>query len=312
MKSNVPELLLAKTGMDVVKDIVEQRVTLAKQQLNELNVFVKENDEATSRLRQDINRSRTEVKRLSGELFEELSAIENQLMGQLRPIGLEDIRPFMDDTLGYTEDGVGYKLHLRIKSVVDRFFDQSSAATQRMSDDITRQLNTSESFLSGLGGEAFKSLGGAFKGLSKVSPDTIKSTIFVARDTIGSLTGYVYKFKPWEATKLAGNISKWAGPAGAAFTIGADLWDVYKESEREQELAKAKGSLTSMIKDSFKDIYDILISDEKMFAFFAPQIQAAEKVVQDLEDKSSLIRANKNKLESIDAQLAQFRQTAES
>ncbi|MFP1452838.1 LeoA/HP0731 family dynamin-like GTPase [Escherichia coli] len=41
-----------------------------------------------------------------------------------------------------------------------------------------------------------------------------------ARDTIGKLTGYVYKFKPWEAThKLAGSIAKWAGPVGAALRL---------------------------------------------------------------------------------------------
>ncbi|POU04042.1 GTP-binding protein [Escherichia sp. ESNIH1] len=304
LKTNVPEVLLAKTGMDVVKDIVNQRVTQAQQQLSELNTFVEKNDEDALRFRADINQSRAEVKRLAGELFEELRLMENQLMGKLRPLELEDIRPFMDDELGYTEDGVGYKLHLRIKMVVDRFFDQSTAVTQRLSDDITRQLNSSESFLSNLSEGAFKSLGGAFKGISKISPATIKTTIFAARDTIGQLTGYVYTFKPWQATKLAGGIAKWAGPAGAAFTIGSDLWDAYKAREREREIEEAKNSLGKMIKDPFKDIYDVLSSDEKMFAFFAPQIQNMEKVISDLAEKSETIRQNQQKLGLLQEQLA--------
>lgn len=306
IKTNVPEVLMAKTGMDVVKDIASQRVSLAKEQLAQLSTFVEENEEATSRLRRDIERSRSEVKTLGGELFHELDLIEKQLMGKVRSMDLEDIRPFMDDELGYTPDGVGYKLHLRVKTVVDRFFAQSTAVTQRMSDDIIRQLNSSESFLSGVGEGAFKSLGGAFKGISKVSPDAIKSTIFAARDTIGNITGYVYKFQPWEATKLAGAISKWAGPAGVAFNIGSDLWDAYKASEREQELREAKEYLEGIIKPKFKDMYDILSDDEKLFAFFAPQIEAAEKTVNSLEGKSNLIRENKSKLESIEIALAQF------
>lgn len=304
LKTNVPEVLLAKTGMDVVKDIVNQRVTQAQQQFSELNTFVEKNDEDALRFRADINQSRAEVKRLAGELFEELRLMENQLMGKLRPLELEDIRPFMDDELGYTEDGVGYKLHLRIKMVVDRFFDQSTAVTQRLSDDITRQLNSSESFLSNLSEGAFKSLGGAFKGISKISPATIKTTIFAARDTIGQLTGYVYTFKPWQATKLAGGIAKWAGPAGAAFTIGSDLWDAYKAREREREIEEAKNSLGKMIKDPFKDIYDVLSSDEKMFAFFAPQIQNMEKVISDLAEKSETIRQNQQTLGLLQEQLA--------
>lgn len=306
LKANIPEVLLAKTGMDVVKDIVNQRVMRARRQLNELNTFVEKNDEDTSRFESDTNQSRLEVKRLAGELFEELRLMENQLMGKLRPLELEDIRPFMDDELGYTEEGVGYKLHLRIKIVVDRFFDQSTAVTQRLSNDITRQLNSSESFLSNLGEGAFESLGGAFKGISKLSPATIKTTIFAARDTIGQLTGYVYTFKPWQATKLAGGIAKWAGPAGAVFTIGSDLWDAYKAHEREQEIKDAKESLSKMIKEPFKDIYDVLSSEAKMFAFFAPQIQNMEKVISDLIEKSNTIRQNQQKLTLIQEQLTQL------
>ncbi|MEF4961791.1 LeoA/HP0731 family dynamin-like GTPase [Escherichia coli] len=311
LKTNVPEVLLAKTGMDVVKDIVTQRITSAQLHLSKLSTFVAKNDEDTSRFTSDIQQSRNEVKRLAGEMFEELSLLEKQLMSQLRPLELDGIRPFMDDELGYSDEGVGFKLHLRIKHIVDRFFAQSSAVTQRLSDDITRQLNSSESFLSGVGEGAFKSLGGVFKGISKISPETIKTTIFAARDTIGQLTGYVCTFKPWEATKLAGGIAKWAGPAGVAFTIGSDLWDAYKAHERERELEEAKNELTRMIKDPFSDIYSVLSSDEKMFAFFAPQIQEMEKVICDLTEKSDTIRKSQQKLSILQQKLEQFNRSSE-
>ena len=311
LKTNVPEVLLAKTGMDVVKDIVTQRITSAQLHLSKLSTFVAKNDEDTSRFTCDIQQSRNEVKRLAGEMFEELSLLEKQLMSQLRPLELDGIRPFMDDELGYNDEGVGFKLHLRIKHIVDRFFAQSSAVTQRLSDDITRQLNSGESFLSGVGEGAFKSLGGVFKGISKISPETIKTTIFAARDTIGQLTGYVYTFKPWEATKLAGGIAKWAGPAGAAFTIGSDLWDAYKAHERERELEEAKNELTRMIKDPFSDIYSVLSSDEKTFAFFAPQIQEMEKVICDLTEKSDTIRKSQQKLSILQQKLEQFNRSSE-
>lgn len=292
--------------MDVVKDIVNQRVLQSRLQLNELNTFVEKNDEDASRFSKDIIHSRTEVKRLSGELFEELNQMEKQLMSQLRSLSLEDIRPFIDDELGYTEEGVGFKLYLRIKLSADRFFDQSTEATQRLSDDIARQLNSSENFFSGLSEGAFRSLGGAFKSVSKISPEMLKTTIFTARDTIGKLTGYVYKFKPWEATKLAGGIVKWAGPAGAAFTIGSDLWDAYKAHERESELIEVKDSLAGIIKESFKDIYATYLAQIKNVHFFAPQIQNMEQVVTELTAKSQTIRDNQQKLTLIQSKLAQL------
>ncbi|MCX4048338.1 LeoA/HP0731 family dynamin-like GTPase [Aeromonas caviae] len=306
LQANVPEVLIAKTGLDVVRDIVRQRVASAKENLHSLELFAQQNSEESKRFEQDIQQGRREVKRLAGELYSELRSMEAQLLGRLRPLSLEDIRGFLDDELGYTEEGVGYKLHLSIKSAVDRFFDHSSAVTQRLSDDISRQLNSSESFISAMGEGALNSLGGAFKGIASISPDAIKSTIFVARDTLGKLTGYVYKFKPWEATKLAGNISRWAGPAGAAVTLGSDLYSAYKAHELEQELKQVKDSITNLIKGAFKDIYDLLSDDAKTFEFFAPQIKEVEKVVAEMSEQAATIRDNQGKLVTISAQLEQL------
>lgn len=142
--------------------------------------------------------------------------------------------------------------------------------------------------------------------MSKISPATLKTTILAARDTIGKLTGYVYKFKLWQATKLARGIAKWAGPASAAFTMGSDLWDAYKAHERERELEEVKASLAKIIKEPFKDIYDVLISGKKMFAFFAPQIQNMEQVITEMTGKSHTIRGSQQKLTLIQSQLAQL------
>ncbi|HCE5838028.1 TPA: LeoA/HP0731 family dynamin-like GTPase [Pseudomonas aeruginosa] len=307
LQANVSEVLIAKTGLDVVRDIVGQRVAFAKEHLQGLELFAQQHAEESRRFEQDIQQGRREVKRLAGELASELQSMEAQLLGRLRPLSLEDIRGYLEDELGYTEEGVGYKLHLRIKNAIDRFFDHSSAVTKRLSDDIARQLNSSESFISAMSEGALNSLSNAFKGISNVSPEAIKSTIFIARDTLGKLTGYVYKFKPWEATKLAGNISKWTGPAGAVVSLSSDLYGAYKVHELEQELKQVKDSITSLIKGAFKDIYDLLSDDEKTFDFFAPQIKEVEKVVTEMSEKALSIRKNQEKLISISSQLEQLR-----
>lgn len=82
--------------------------------------------------------------------------------------------------------------------------------------------------------------------------------------------------------------------------------DAYKAHEREQELKEVKASLAKIIKEPFEDIYDVLSSDEKMFAFFAPQIQQMEQVVTELAEKSQAIRDNRQKLSLIQTQLAQL------
>lgn len=303
LQRNVPAVLIAKTGLDVVRDVVGQHVVRAEEQLAQLKVFAEQNAEESTRISQDISKGRREVKRLAGELFEELQNIENGLLGKLRPLSLDNIRNFLEDELGYTEEGVGFKLNLKIKSAIDRSFDQSSKVTSRISQDIGRQLNSSESFLNAMSENALKSMGGAAKGIANLSPDIIKGAIFAARDTLNAVTGVAIKFKPWEATKLAGSISKWAGPAGAAFTLASDLFSAYKAHELEQELKNTKDSIAEVIKGSFKDIYDIIGNDEKLMDFFAPQLKEFEKIVETVKERSTFISTNQAKLQGVKTKL---------
>jgi len=290
LRNNVPAMLIAKTGLDVVRDVVGQHVLRAEEQLEQLKVFAEQNAEESARISQDIATGRSEVKRLAGELFEELQNLEKGLLGKLRPLGLENIREFLEDELGYTEEGIGFKLNLKIKGAIDRSFDQSSKVTCRISQDIGRQLNSSESFLNAMGDSALKSMGGAAKGIANLSPDIIKGAVFAARDALSAVTGVAIKFKPWQATKIAGAISKWAGPAGAAITLTSDLLSAYKAHELEQELKSAKESIAEVIKSAFKDIYNIIGDDEKLLDFFAPQLKAFEKIVETVEERMHLRR----------------------
>lgn len=303
LNKNVPAVLIAKTGLDVVRDLTQQKIALAKAQLDTLGSFEQQNREESTRIQQDIDRGRGEVKRLAGELFKELQAMENYLIGRLRPLSLEDVRGFLEDEIGYTDDATGYKLHLKIKTAVDRFFEQSSAVTGRISLDISRQLDSSESFLEAMSESALKSVSGTLKGISNLSPATIKATIFAARDVLGKVTGIAIKFKPWEASKLAGSISQWAGPAGAILSLGTEVYQAYKAHELEQRLIEVKKSIGTVIKNAFKDVYDLILDDEKMLESFAPQLKEFEKIVRNMRESAELIRTNRNKVAQIENRL---------
>ena len=58
----------------------------------------------------------------------------------------------------------------------------------------------------------------------------------------------------------------------------------------------AKESITTIIKSSFKDIYDLIGDDEKLLDFFAPQLKEFEKIVAAVDERSKFIRSNQEKL----------------
>jgi len=310
LASSVSGNLIAKTGMDVVSDIVRQRVSKAHAQLKELEVFAQQRQHESDRIASDISSGRGEVKRLASELFEELQSMERQYLSKLRPLEMEGIRPYLEDELGYSEKGMGYKLHAKIKLTVDHYFDQATIVANRLSESISKELDTSESFLSSMSDGIFKGVGKSISAVSKVSPAAMKSVVFAARDALASVTGVVYKFKPWEATKIAGNITKYAGPAGAAVTVGAELYGAYKKHELEKELQDTKDEISEFVKNSFLDIYEILSDTEKTINFFAPQLKDYELIVTDLHSKLAEVEQSKAVLERLERKLINLQSTA--
>ncbi|MCH7342002.1 dynamin family protein [Pelomonas sp. CA6] len=306
LQANVPAVLRAKTGLDVVRDLVGRKLAQADAELRELAAYEQLNREESERIREDLAQGRAEVKRLAGELVRELMALEKRLLGRLRPLSLEDLQAFVDEEIGHSEDDVGYKLRLQIKGAVDRFFDQSSAVTRRISLDIERQLDVGESFLEAMGQKGVRAVSGALKGVSQLNPALIKQSIFAARDVLAKVTGLVIKFKPWEASKLAGAISKWSGPVGLLIQLGADGYQSYKAHEQEQRLAQIKLSFTELIRGAFKDLYDLLGDDAKMFEFFAPGLKPLEQIVQRMGESAAQIRQSTDRVQALQQRLSRL------
>jgi hypothetical protein len=141
LRQNVPAVLMAKTGLDVVRDVVGQNVVRAEEQLAQLKMFADQNAEESARFIQDISKGRREVKRLANELFEEFRNLENGLLGKLRPLSLENIRDYLEDEIGYTIDGIGFKLNLRIKGALNRSFEQSSKVIYDIAGDDEKLMD---------------------------------------------------------------------------------------------------------------------------------------------------------------------------
>jgi hypothetical protein len=304
---NVPEALIAKTGMDVVQDVVGQKIKVANRQLVLMQSYYHQNREETQRITEDINKGRSEVKRLGKELYFELETMEKQLLGKLRPLSSEDIKAYLEDEIGYIETDeevdVGFKLTTKIKVSIDNLFEQSSSVTRRLSSEIESHLDASESFFNSISQDAINTAGNMAKGLSKVPTCVIKDAIFASRDALATVTGTMIKFKPWEATKLAGSISKWAGPIGAIITLASDLFSAHKAHEQEQKLQGMKHDIAQMIKGAFKDIYDLISDDNKLFDSFAPQLESLEKVVVEMNAGAEEVESNLLKIKTAEQQL---------
>ncbi len=135
----------------------------------------------------------------------------------------------------------------------------------------------------------FEKHAGAF---GKIGIDLLKQSGFInatniklVRDTIAAMGKFVgvdlaFKFKPWGAVKLAGNLNKALPLIGIAFEIG----DSYNKYQKQEKFEKAKEEMESDFNNQKQEILD-LINDETRFKQTCfPSVFELEKCIQECEE----------------------------
>ncbi len=112
------------------------------------------------------------------------------------------------------------------------------------------------------------------------------TNIKLTRDAMAAVGKFVgidlaFKFKPWGAVKLAGNLNKALPFIGIAF----EAWDSWNKYQKEQKLEEAKEKMVSNFDNQKKEILD-LINDETRFkqTCFLSALEL-EKSFQEIEEK---------------------------
>ncbi|GAA7364944.1 hypothetical protein MM0342_04890 [Helicobacter pylori] len=113
------------------------------------------------------------------------------------------------------------------------------------------------------------------------------NTIKIARDGIAAVGKFVgvdwaFKFKPWGAVKLAGNLNKALPLIGIAF----EAWDSWKTHQKIEKFEKNKEEMKSDFDNQKKEIL-ALINDETRFKQTCfPSVLELEKCIQACEEST--------------------------
>lgn len=299
------EALIKKTGVDVVRDVLGKKISTAKDELIKLELLAANQRRDSARIQEDIDEGRRKVLATVGGLYEELSNLEKDLLNSIRTLPRDQVRAFLEAEIGFTDKEIGEKLRFRIDHLFSTAFNQSSTIMNGISASIEHQLDSSSDFADTITASALSASSRALSAVSKIPVESIKSGVFLARETLKNLTGYVYKFKPWEATKLAANISKWAGPIGAGIQVLTDVVSVAQQQRAEAELKQLQNDLAEVVKLHFAEPMKLLKDQDKVMDIFAPQIKEFEKILVDQKESLQSLRSRQVQLEELEAQLRQ-------
>ncbi len=265
--------IIEETKKSVIQDVIYRQMPLAKQALQDINREMEYLNKTLEKRRKDLQNLNSEISQARIHLREFITRYFSDLILQISGTSLETFNDFAEREIG----DKGINIETRVQNAFER-------ETQGIFNEMAKIGTTFNADMSSFEKHAgtFGRIGINFLNQSKFINAT---NIKLARDTIAAVGKFVgmdlaFKFKPWGAVNLAGNLNKALPLIGLAF----EVWDSWKESQKIEKLEKAKEEMESNFDNQKQEILD-LINDETRFkqACF-PSVFDLEKCIQACEE----------------------------
>ncbi|GHP40802.1 hypothetical protein VN0220_07400 [Helicobacter pylori] len=266
--------IIEEAKKSVIQDVVYRQMPLAKKEQQNLKREMEYWNKAMEKRLKEIQSLNGEISQVRINLKEFITRYFSDLIRQVAGTSLETFNDFVKREIG--EEGIN--IETRVQNAFER-------ETQGILDEIAKigtSFNADMSFFEKHAG-TFGKIGSEFLTKSGLINAT---NIKLARDTIAAVGKFVgidlaFKFKPWGAVKLAGNLNKALPFIGFAF----EAWDSWNKYQKEQKLEEAKEKMVSHFDNQKKEILD-LINDETRFkqTCFLSALEL-EKSLQKIKEK---------------------------
>ncbi|GAA9475192.1 50S ribosome-binding GTPase [Helicobacter pylori] len=266
--------IIEEAKKSVIQDVVYKQMPLAKKaqqdikrELEYLNRMIEKRRKEIQNLNSEISQARINLKEFITRYFSDLSR-------QVSGTSLETFNDFAMREIG--DEGIN--IETRVQNAFERETQGIFNEMAKIGTSFNADMNFFEKHA-----RAFGKIGINFLNQSGFINAT---NIKLARDTIAAVGKFVgidlaFKFKPWGAVKLAGNLNKALPFIGFAF----EAWDSWNKYQKEQALEEAKEKMVSHFDNQKKEILD-LINDETRFkqTCFLSALEL-EKSFQEIEEK---------------------------
>ncbi len=265
--------IIEETKKSVIQDVVYRQMPPAKQALQDINREMEYLNKTLEKRRKDIQNLNSEISQARINLREFITRYFSDLIRQVSGTSLETFNDFVMREIG--DKGIN------IETKVQNAFEKQTQGIVNEMAKIETGFNADLNF--------FEKYAGA---LGKIGINLLKQSGFInatniklARDgiaAVGKLVGMdlAFKFKPWGAVKLAGNLNKFLPLIGLAF----EVWDSWKESQKIEKLEKAKEEMKSNFDNQKQEILDLINDETKFKQTCFPSVFELEETIQACEE----------------------------
>ncbi len=226
--------IIEEAKKSVIQDVIYRQMPLAKKAQQEIKREMEYWNKTMEERRRDLHNLNNEISQARINLKEFITRYFSDLSRQVAGTSLETFNDFVKREIG--DEGIN--IDTRVQNAFER-------KTQEILNEIAKigtSFNADRSFFEKHAG----TLGKIGNELLTKSGLINATNIKLARDTIAAVGKFVgidlaFKFKPWGAVKLAGNLNKALPFIGFAF----EAWDSYNKYQKEQKLEEAKKEMVS-------------------------------------------------------------------
>ncbi|OJZ95371.1 LeoA/HP0731 family dynamin-like GTPase [Helicobacter pylori] len=245
--------IIEEAKKSVIQDVIYRQMPLAKKEQQAIKREMEYLNKTLEKRRKEIQKLSGEISQARIHLREFITRYFSDLISQVSGTSLETFNDFVIREIG--DKGID------IETKVQNAFERETQGILNEIAKIETNFNADRSFFE----KHAVTLGKVGTSFLKQSGLINATNIKLARDGIAAVGKFVgidlaFKFKPWDAVKLAGNLNKAVPFIGFVF----EAWDSYDKYQKEQELEEAKKEMVSNFDNQKKEILD-LINDETRF-----------------------------------------------
>ncbi|GAA8844362.1 50S ribosome-binding GTPase [Helicobacter pylori] len=245
--------IIEEAKKSVIQDVVDRQMPLAKKEQQNLKRELEYLNKAMEKRLKEIQNLKGEISQARINLKEFITRYFSDLSRQVAGTSLETFNDFVKREIG--DEGIN--IDTRVQNAFER-------ETQGILNEIAK-IETSFNADMSLFEKHAGTLGKIRNDLLTKSGFINATNIKLARDTIAAVGKFVgidlaFKFKPWGAVKLAGNLNKALPLIGFVFKA----WDSWNKYQKEQKFEEAKKEMVSYFDNQKKEILD-LINDGTRF-----------------------------------------------
>lgn len=220
------------------------------------------------------------------ELRERIIHYFDGMILQTQGLGLDTIDDFLVREVG----NKGVNVQTRVKNIFSDYADSARVELQRVETRFNNESSTFNDFLQKYGQTGLDAAGKWVSGVNN-------QTILAARDFIAPS----FKFQPWGAVNLAGDIAKYGGAFLSVLGIALNAWQLWDQHKKEKALKDTKKKMVKNFNNNKEEILTFIDSSQ-----FLKQCYG---YLTDIQDK---VQQEQSKYQEIQTQCFQFRQWKEN